>query len=87
MANYHAPSFNYYDEHAQQLFRQYHSVKFERVHSDWLHHLPEQTGLALDVGAGSGRDAKALADRGWQVMAVEPAERLRKLGQAHKCLI
>jgi len=32
---------------------------------------------------GSGRDAKALAKRGWQVIDVEPADRLRALGQAH----
>ncbi|WP_404376099.1 methyltransferase domain-containing protein [Vreelandella aquamarina] len=71
----------FYDEYAQRLFEQYQSLDFERVHGEWLHHLPEQPGLALDIGAGSGRDAKALAERGWQVMAVEPAEKLRALGQ------
>ncbi|CAM3966643.1 methyltransferase domain-containing protein [Vreelandella rituensis] len=74
---------HYYDDHAPQLFDQYHSVSFERVHGEWLHHLPEQPGLALDVGAGSGRDAKALTERGWQVIAVEPAEQMRVLGLAH----
>src|SRR5690554_7747040 len=39
-------------------------------------------GLALDVGAGSGRDALALAERGWDVVAVEPAAELRRLGEA-----
>lgn len=30
----------------------------------------------LDVGAGSGRDARYLSDRGLSVVAVEPAEKL-----------
>ncbi|WP_167470079.1 hypothetical protein [Vreelandella andesensis] len=55
------------------MFEQCQSLDFERVHGEWLHHLPEQPGLALDVGAGSGRDAMALAERGWQVMAIEHA--------------
>ncbi|WP_311064637.1 methyltransferase domain-containing protein [Halomonas sp. DWK9] len=73
---------HFYNEYAQHLFEQYQSLDFERIHGEWLHHLPEQPGLALDIGAGSGRDAKALAERGWQVMAVEPAEKLSMLGQA-----
>tara|TARA_R110002072_G_scaffold214062_3_gene371216 strand:+ start:69 stop:485 length:417 start_codon:yes stop_codon:yes gene_type:complete len=73
----------FYDDHAQRLFEQYQSLSFDRIHSDWLHHLSSQPGLALDVGAGSGRDAEALAKRGWQVIAVEPSDRLRALGQAH----
>ncbi|XKH60038.1 methyltransferase domain-containing protein [Halomonas sediminis] len=77
------PASRFYDDHAQQLFAQYQSLNFERIHGEWLHHLSGQPGLVLDVGAGSGRDAKALAKRGWQVMAVEPADRLRALGQVH----
>lgn len=74
-------STHFYDENAQRLFDQYQSLEFERVHGEWLHHLPEQPGLVLDIGAGSGRDAKALAQKGWQVVAVEPADKLRALGQ------
>ena len=29
------------------------------------------------------RNARALAERGWQVVAVEPADNLRQLGRAH----
>ncbi|QNU63988.1 class I SAM-dependent methyltransferase [Vreelandella titanicae] len=76
-------SMRFYDDHADRLFDQYQSLSFENAHGEWLHQLPEQAGLALDVGAGSGRDAKALAERGWQIMAVEPAEKLRSLGQSH----
>jgi len=72
-----------YHVHAKRFFDQYQSVDFEQVHRDWLPLMPEQPGLALDVGAGSGRDARALAERGWQVVAVEPAENLRQLGRTH----
>lgn len=77
------PTSRFYDDNSQRLFEQYQSLSFDRIHGEWLHHLSSQPGLALDVGAGSGRDAKALAKRGWQVIAVEPADRLRALGQAH----
>jgi SAM-dependent methyltransferase len=70
-----------YDRRAEQFFSQYQSVRFDDVHHAWLNHLPTQPGFALDVGAGSGRDALALAARGWDVLAVEPAKRLRELGQ------
>lgn len=39
-------------------------------------------GLALDVGAGSGRDARWLASQGFDVVAVEPTRTLRAFGQA-----
>ena len=68
-----------YTRHAQRFFEQYQRLRFEDVHSAWLTHLPP-AGFALDVGAGSGRDAAALARRGWEVLAVEPAAGLRALG-------
>jgi SAM-dependent methyltransferase len=71
-----------YNQHAQRYFSQYQSITFEQVHRDWLFQLDSKTGLALDVGAGSGRDAAALAERGWDVVAVEPAAGLRELGQS-----
>ena len=38
---------------------------------------------ALDVGAGSGRDANWLAAKGWQVTATEPATELLNLAKQH----
>lgn len=75
-------SYGPYNKNAQKFFTQYQSLTFEQVHSDWLPQLDKKTGLALDVGAGSGRDALALAERGWDVVAVEPAAELRRLGEA-----
>jgi SAM-dependent methyltransferase len=54
------------------------------VHTDWKASLQQaEAGFALDVGAGSGRDANWLAEKGWKVIAVEPANELRKLAQAN----
>lgn len=64
---------------ADSLARQYESVTFEEVHAQVLHLLPAG-GRALDIGAGTGRDAAALADRGFAVTAVEPTAELRAHG-------
>jgi 2-polyprenyl-3-methyl-5-hydroxy-6-metoxy-1,4-benzoquinol methylase len=43
--------------------------------------LPPTPAMAVDVGAGAGRDAAALARRGYQVVAVEPVRELREVAQ------
>ena len=43
--------------------------------------MPEEPRLACDVGAGSGRDANWLAEKGWDVIAVEPAAAFRELAE------
>lgn len=72
---------NYYNSKAKALFEKYQSLDPNKVHASWLDHIPLKPGLALDVGGGSGRDAGWLAQRGWEVVAVEPAEELFELGQ------
>ena len=57
------------------------ALTFEEVHADLLDLIPQRPGRALDVGAGTGRDAAALASRGWAVDAVEPVAGFRELGQ------
>ena len=42
-----------YSSRAQHFFSQYQQLAFDDVHQSWLHHLPDQPGFALDVGAGS----------------------------------
>ncbi|MGI5336055.1 class I SAM-dependent methyltransferase [Streptomyces sp. CA-181903] len=70
-----------YGEAAGTLAEQYESVDFAEVHRDVLHLFPERPGAVLDIGAGSGRDAAALAGRGHRVVAVEPTAALRALGR------
>ncbi|MBW2412264.1 MAG: class I SAM-dependent methyltransferase [Deltaproteobacteria bacterium] len=69
---------DYYSEHSEQFARRYEKIKPQAVHAAWKHLLPDTKSKILDVGAGSGRDAGWLAGRGHNVVAVEPADNLRK---------
>ncbi|WP_375753589.1 class I SAM-dependent methyltransferase [Vibrio sp. HN007] len=72
---------SFYDKNAQQLADQYNSVSFESVHSSWKKYWPESGDTVLDVGAGSGRDARWYIAQGCSVVAVEPSKTLRHIGQ------
>lgn len=70
-----------YGTHARRLAAQYETITFEETHRDVLHLMPVEPRRVLDVGAGSGRDAAALAARGHAVVAVEPTAEMRQEGQ------
>ncbi|MBV8158868.1 MAG: class I SAM-dependent methyltransferase [Dyella sp.] len=70
-----------YGEQAEALVIQYESITFEDVHRDVLHLLPAAPARIADIGAGTGRDAAALARRGHHVVAVEPTAELREAGR------
>lgn len=83
-----------YNQNAQIFAKQYLSKSFDDIHHQWRQLLPSiisnPNARILDLGAGSGRDAKHLADfaqethkekNNIQVLAVEPAQELLKLGQ------
>ncbi|MFG2873725.1 class I SAM-dependent methyltransferase [Streptomyces sp. NPDC048337] len=70
-----------YAETADALAVQYEEVTFDEVHRDVLRLVPAEPCRILDVGAGTGRDAAALAARGHRVVAVEPTAELRAHGQ------
>ncbi|MFD7491050.1 GNAT family N-acetyltransferase [Streptomyces sp. NPDC059832] len=70
-----------YGESAAALAEQYESVSLDEVHREVLHLFPAQPSRVLDIGAGSGRDAAALAARGHRVVAAEPTAELRELGE------
>ena len=71
-------STRWYQENAREAAKQYEAVAVEAVHG-WLERfLPENPGRALDIGAGSGRDAAWLAGFGHKVVAVEPSSEMRK---------
>lgn len=75
------PSTAGYGEAARELAEQYESVTFAEVHREVLHLFPAEPAAIVDIGAGSGRDAAALAALGHRVVAVEPTAGLRRLGQ------
>jgi SAM-dependent methyltransferase len=68
-----------YDRDAESLAARYESRTFEEIHGDVLDLVPSSASLILDVGAGSGRDAAWFAAQGHEVVAVEPASRMRKV--------
>ncbi|MCP2341215.1 class I SAM-dependent methyltransferase [Actinomadura rupiterrae] len=70
-----------YAAEADTLAHQYESLTSEQVLGDVLHLIPEKPGRVLDIGAGTGRDAAALALRGHSVTAVEPTAELRAHGR------
>ncbi|CAN0350722.1 unnamed protein product, partial [Discosporangium mesarthrocarpum] len=73
---------SHYADQADALFAQYNSIDSATLHADWLKHLPDRPGLACDIGAGTGRDANWLAEKGWDVIAVEPEAALRQRARA-----
>ena len=66
-----------YGETAAERARQYESIGFADVHGDILHLFPATPSQVIDIGAGTGRDAAAFAQRGHGVTAVEPTAELR----------
>jgi SAM-dependent methyltransferase len=69
-----------YGEQADSLVDSYESVVFDELYRPLLELLPAG-GQAMDIGAGTGRDAAALARRGFRVHAVEPTPELRSHAQ------
>ncbi|MGF6508265.1 class I SAM-dependent methyltransferase [Paraburkholderia sp. 32] len=69
-----------YAENAQSLIEQWQDISFENSHRPVMHLLPMPPAHILDVGAGIGTDAAALAAMGHTVVAVEPVDALRVAG-------
>lgn len=72
----------YYDRHAVELADSYEGISFENTHpalAQLLVGKPPQR--VLDIGAGTGRDAAAIARLGHHVVAVDPSAKMLKLAQ------
>ena len=74
---------NYYDNNADTLSERYLALAPDDVHATWAESVlaGKNPGLACDIGAGSGRDANWLAEKGWEVIAVEPSRGMRERGR------
>lgn len=81
MTGQHPSGIQGYGETADVLVKQYESRSFADVHRCLLPLLPAAPARALDIGAGTGRDAAALAALGHTVLAVEPTPEMRAHGQ------
>ena len=67
---------------AAELIPRYEALSTAAVLAPVADRLPTRPGHVLDVGAGTGRDAAWLAERGHRVTAVEPVAALRSAGMA-----
>jgi SAM-dependent methyltransferase len=74
---------SYYDRNADTLSERYLALAPDDVHATWAESVlaGKTPGLACDIGAGSGRDANWLAEKGWEVIAVEPSRGMRERGR------
>lgn len=68
----------YYDRDASDLAARYETVSFGTVHAPILRFLPPAGTRIADIGAGAGRDARALSALGYEVLAVEPSIEMRR---------
>jgi SAM-dependent methyltransferase len=75
-----ADAVEFYQRSATAFAPSYESVSFDDVHGALMRYLPAAPARVLDVGAGTGRDARALSRLGHVVVAVEPAAAFRDLG-------
>ncbi|TLX16298.1 class I SAM-dependent methyltransferase [Rhizobium sp. MHM7A] len=73
----------FYNENADELFPRYRSLRSEDVFKDVIAHVPTKPGFVADIGSGSGRDTKWLAELGHTVISVEPSVGLRTKAMAN----
>ena len=75
---------SFYDDRAEALAERYEAVSSEAMLAQVLPAIPSLPAgrLALDIGAGTGRDAAWLAGLGYQVVAAEPAAGMRRVAAA-----
>ncbi|MBL9074777.1 class I SAM-dependent methyltransferase [Tabrizicola sp.] len=71
-----------YTTHAPQLVARYDAIPNEIWYAPVRHLLPTNPARVIDVGAGTGRDARWLAAMGHKVTAVEPVPAFVAAGQA-----
>jgi SAM-dependent methyltransferase len=66
-----------YNRGFREFSAAFEAFSFAEIHAGALPFVPQSPGLALDIGAGSGRDADWFAHRNWEIVAVEPAAAMR----------
>lgn len=69
---------DWYDANAEERSCVYSAMDPVRINGWWSELKPPAPALAVDIGAGSGRDAGWLAEMGHPVIAVEPSPGMRR---------
>ncbi|WP_326469819.1 class I SAM-dependent methyltransferase [Enterobacter wuhouensis] len=73
---------HYYQNHAQDFFDGTVNVDMTSLYEAFTQHLPHGAQV-LDAGCGSGRDAKAFHDMGYQVDAFDASSAMVELAKQH----
>jgi len=68
----------YYDEHGQAFFNRTIHANLDNLYDMLTQHLPDGAHI-LEAGCGSGRDAKALLERGYRVTAFDGSAKMAQL--------
>lgn len=68
----------FYDEHGKAFSERTVHMDLSHLYEIFLKHVPDKAHI-LDAGCGSGRDAKAFIDRGYQVTAFDGSKTLAKM--------
>jgi 2-polyprenyl-3-methyl-5-hydroxy-6-metoxy-1,4-benzoquinol methylase len=75
-------SISYYNKHAQEFFNATAHADMSALHARFLHHLLPGARI-LDAGCGSGRDALAFTQAGFQVTAFDASAEMVRLATAN----
>lgn len=70
-----------YEAAAQSLIGPYEALSCEEIYQHVIELLPQTPARVIDIGAGTGRDAGWLVERGYIVTAVEPASAFREVSR------
>ena len=73
---------DYYDLNADQFFSDMVGVDMSSLYQRFITSVPAGSRI-LDAGCGSGRDAKAFAALGFEVVAFDASHELARLASAH----
>lgn len=68
-------SVEFYEEHADSFIAQTAEVDMEALYQRFCRHLHSQASI-LDAGCGSGRDALAFSQKGYQVVAFDASRKM-----------
>ena len=71
---------HYYDQNAQNYFDSTFYVDMESLYAPFLEKMPS-SGIIIDAGCGSGRDALAFSRHGFDVLAFDASEQLAQLAR------
>ena len=72
---------DWYDSHGLEVADGYERLDPDALYAWAADLMPPKGAAALDIGAGTGRDAAWLAGKGYRTTAVEPSATMRRIGR------